>query len=354
MRRGLLLCIWLLAIYLGINVATAARLLPDQTLDHKKHKEKLNLRPLIGILSQGGTPARKGYSYIAASYVKFVEAAGARAVPILQDMDPEEVTRRFNAVNGVLIPGGSQYLKPGNLYFDTAELLFNLTLEANDKGDFFPLHGTCLGFEALAIFAAKNNESVVTDFDAEDYSQPLYPTEKAPTSKLFSALPPHVVENLYTKPYAAQNHAHGVAFEAFASNPALNAFFDVLTLSIDRQDDVYVSTMESTAYPISATQWHPEKNAFEWTLNKHTIPHHPDAIEVTQEVANVFVGAARKNFHAPKSREVEEDLLIYNWNDGLKYTGTSTYGGEADFDEIYVFPDHKTYLNTKRRPMHQS
>ena len=272
------------------------------------------MRPLIGILSQGGTPAPDHYSYIAASYIKFVEAAGARAVPILHDMEADEVIRRFNAVNGVLIPGGSQDLRAGNPYFDTASLLFHLTLEANDKGDYFPLHGTCLGFEALAIIAGKNNESVVSDFDAEDYSQPLFPTEKAPSSRFFTALPPHVVENLNTKPYAMQNHAHGVSYDAFAANPALNEFFDVLTLSIDRDDAVYVSTMESPHYPISATQWHPEKNAFEWTLDKKTIPHHPDAIEVTQEVANYLVGASRKNFHRPASRDEEEDLLIYNWN----------------------------------------
>ncbi len=344
MRRGLLLCIGLVAII--INPAIAARLLPGQTLGHRKDgQEELNLRPLIGILSQGGTPAPKGYSYIAASYVKFVEAAGARAVPILHDMDPEEVTRRFNAVNGILIPGGSQDLRSGNPYFDTAELLFKLTLEANDKGDYFPLHGTCLGFETLAILAAKN-ESVVTDFDAEDYSQPLYPTELAPTSRFFTALPPHVVENLHTKPYAMQNHAHGVAYDAFASNPALNEFFDVLTLSIDRQDAVYVSTMEATHYPISATQWHPEKNAFEWTLDLTSIPHHPDAIEVTQEVANYLVGASRKNFHSPKTRDEEEDLLIYAWNEGLEYSGTRKFEGEeVDFDEIYVFPDQEKYLN---------
>jgi gamma-glutamyl hydrolase len=50
-------------------------------------------------------------------------------------------------------------------------------------------------------------------------------------------------------------------------------------------------------YPITATQWHPEKNAFEWVTYLH-IPHSPDAIEVTQEVANFFVSEARKNTHA--------------------------------------------------------
>ena len=49
-------------------------------------------RPLIGILSQPGDPAGAGESYIAASYVKFAEAGGARVVPFLHDMPEEEVS----------------------------------------------------------------------------------------------------------------------------------------------------------------------------------------------------------------------------------------------------------------------
>jgi len=59
--------------------------IPDSTRKWKTD------RPLIGILSQGGEPAPEGSSYIAASYVKFVESAGARAVPILHDMSKKEV-----------------------------------------------------------------------------------------------------------------------------------------------------------------------------------------------------------------------------------------------------------------------
>lgn len=60
---------------------------------NRKHesKEWKTYRPLIGILSQGGSPAPEGSSYIASSYVKFVESAGARAVPILHDMSHAEV-----------------------------------------------------------------------------------------------------------------------------------------------------------------------------------------------------------------------------------------------------------------------
>lgn len=47
-----------------------------------------------GIYVQEGDPAPKGHTYIAASYIKFLEAAGARVIPILADMPPEEVERR--------------------------------------------------------------------------------------------------------------------------------------------------------------------------------------------------------------------------------------------------------------------
>lgn len=43
---------------------------------------------------------------------------------------------------------------------------------------------------------------------------------------------------------------------------------------------MYISTMESKLYPFTATQWHPEKNAFEWGDKLH-IPHSRGAVEVT-------------------------------------------------------------------------
>ncbi len=52
----------------------------------------------------------------------------------------------------------------------------------------------------------------------------------------------------------------------------------LLTLCLAVQ--VYISTMESKKYPYTATQWHPEKNAFEWGDKLH-IPHSKEAIDVT-------------------------------------------------------------------------
>lgn len=51
------------------------------------------------------------------------------------------------SVNGFLIPGGAQGLRPGVPFFDTATLLFDLTLEANDKGEYLPV-SHCEGDES--------------------------------------------------------------------------------------------------------------------------------------------------------------------------------------------------------------
>lgn len=53
-------------------------------------------------------------------------------------------------------------------------------------------------------------------------------------------------------------------------------------------------------YPIYATQFHPEKNAFEWASFLR-IPHSEAAIEVGQETANFFVSQARRSRHAAVS-----------------------------------------------------
>lgn len=60
-------------------------------------------------------------------------------MPIPYDAPPTEVKRLFAAVNAVLIPGGGQNLSPHHPFYDTSALLLNLTLAANDAGDFFPV-----------------------------------------------------------------------------------------------------------------------------------------------------------------------------------------------------------------------
>ena len=129
--------------------------------------EKLNLHPVIGILTQASdfnkTYPSAEYSYIASDYVKFIEQAGAEVIPILYDYDKPTLKKIFSKINGILIPGGEAplWLNPKNLtgfslLSENGQYLINLAIEAKLKGDYFPIMGTCNGFE-LMIMAISND-----------------------------------------------------------------------------------------------------------------------------------------------------------------------------------------------------
>lgn len=110
-----------------------------------------NEMPTIGILSQQladdmlDDPRFAQYdSYIMAAYVKFMEAAGARVVPLVMGEDLDLTMEKMSMLDGVLFPGG------GGDYLAYGQPIYDKILEYNDAGKYFPAWGTCLGFEALA------------------------------------------------------------------------------------------------------------------------------------------------------------------------------------------------------------
>jgi gamma-glutamyl hydrolase len=259
----------------------------------------LNSRPLIGILSQPGDgdgsriinsrtsdPAHSNISYIAASYVKFVEAGGARVVPLIYN-EPEEVLKqKFASINGILFPGGDASLKEGPFY-RAAEKLFNWALEANDNGDYFPIYGVCLGYELLTVLVTKDHY-VLEPFRANKKPAPLFFINEAAKGKsFFKWFSDDLIEKVSTENLALENHSWGLSPSKFAGLKPLTDFFEVLTITPDENDKMYVSTVQGRKYPVTAVQYHPEKNMFEWGYD--TIPHSAAAGLLTQSVANFVI-----------------------------------------------------------------
>ncbi|KAK9174604.1 hypothetical protein WN944_029641 [Citrus x changshan-huyou] len=98
---------------------------------------------------------------------------------------------------------------------------------------------------------------------------------------------PELLKKLSTDCLVMQNHHYGISPERMQANQELAKFFKILTTSVDEYNKVYVSTVQAYNYPVTAFQWHPEKNAFEW--GPKAIPHTEDAIRVTQQAANFFI-----------------------------------------------------------------
>jgi len=111
---------------------------------------KENTKPIFGILTQpfNNNPYNYTSSYIAASYVKFIESSGGRVVPIHWDSSEEEITELFGKINAVLWTGGGTGFRgdPLTPFGETGKLLYDLVVEANQKGDYMPLFTVCLGF----------------------------------------------------------------------------------------------------------------------------------------------------------------------------------------------------------------
>jgi len=308
---------------------------------YDKSKPRTN-RPLVGILGmpvQGESPdpdhRQSNHSaYIAASYVKWVESSGARAVPIVFTWSDEEIIRRFKAVNFLLLPGGGADVCAGR-YAEVGRMLLNMSMGENDVGEYMAVWGTCLGYEQMAV-AVSGECQILDRFDAEDNASPLVMANAGEDNRLFNQNDKEMRRlralATGTPPLAMENHVSGISLEAWEKNTKLAQFFDVVTYSLDRNGRKYVSTVEGRKYPFYAVQWHPEKNSFEWTTAEH-IPHSAEATLLTQGLSNFVVSEARKSSHQPASKDEEQELLMYNH--ATTFTGKTwpSFG----FDEVYFF-----------------
>ncbi|KAJ7390169.1 hypothetical protein OS493_026676 [Desmophyllum pertusum] len=290
-----------------------------------------NKRPVIGILFQDSSERfiKFGKSYLASSYVKYIESAGARVVPIRIDLSKEELEALFNSINGVLFPGGGASLSDSG-YLRTAKIIYDLALQAYDKDDPFPLWGTCLGFELLNIVTSGlGKEEFLASCDAENYSIPLEFTHDAYGSRMFGSAPDGVMKTLKDQAVTFNMHKKCVTIERFWATNATAGFFNVLSTNKDRNGIEFISTVEGKKYPIYGTQWHPEKHQFEWEPTE-AIDHSPDAIHAGQYMADFFVNQARQNTHHFATAEEEEKALIYQCNP----IDTSE---ESTFQQCYFF-----------------
>ncbi|CAL8313256.1 unnamed protein product [Merluccius merluccius] len=284
-----------------------------------------NDRPIIGILAQESYSPPNTGSYIAASYVKYLESAGARVVPVRINQTLDQYVYLFRALNGVLFPGGGADLVTSG-YAAAAKVFYQLALEANSRGDYFPIWGTCLGLEELTYLTG--GRLLLSPTDTRGVALPLVFTNESRDSKMFSGFPADLLKALASEALTENSHRNSLTTETFRNTVELSKFYRVLSTNSDGKTE-FVSTLEAYDYPIYATQWHPEKNAFEWT--RDYIPHCPNAIRTTFHMADFFVNEAKKNFHRFSSEEEERRALIYNY--------TPLYMGRngSSFEQIYIF-----------------
>ncbi|XP_059110034.1 gamma-glutamyl hydrolase [Peromyscus eremicus] len=266
-------------------------------------------KPIIGILMQKcRTKEMKklGKYYIASSYVKYIESAGARVVPIRLDLTHIEYAELFKSLNGVLFPGGSADIMHSD-YFHVAKMFYSKAIESYDGGDYFPVWGTCLGFEQLVFLVS--GQKLLTRTKTYSVPLPLNFTTDALQSRMFRNFPAELLVSLALEPLTANFHNWSLSVKNFTENYKLKKFFNILTTNTDGEID-FISSVEGYKYPIYGVQWHPEKAPYEWN-DLAGISHAPNAVKTAFYLAEFFVSEARKNNHYFASELEETASLIY-------------------------------------------
>lgn len=299
-----------------------------------KTEGELNDRPIIGILTQeidynlNKKYPNQYHSYIASSYVKFVEGAGARPVPIWIGQNESYYEDILNKVNGVLWPGGATYFFWKEGYADAGAAIYRITKKINDRGEYFPILGICLGFELLTYVAANCVEHR-TACSSKNQPLPLEFTDKFREANLFKQASLDILKILDEENVTANYHQYCVTKEDLR-RVNLTDEFRVLSLNHDKQGLEFISTLEHKRYPFYGVQFHPEKNLYEWVTGKN-IPHGRNATLVAQYFANFFVNEARKNSHEFTTEQEAKQSLIYN------YPVTYTALQNSTYQQCYMF-----------------
>jgi len=292
----------------------------------------LNTRPIIGIIAEptynlNNNFSRIGQYYIVSSYAKWIEAAGARVVPVITDGNKAQLEALAAQINGLLLPGGAAPIV-NTVYWKSLRILFDYASSINDKGDYFPIWGTCEGFQELGVLSTPDNYSILTEFNSENYVVPLIFTSEH--SRLFSKASSPILDILSSQNSTFNNHHGGIGLSTFQNNNDLKSFWRMISWNYDRDGKQFVSTMESYSYPFYASQWHPEKISFEWDPNE-IIPHESTAVLANMYPNWFFVSEAQKNNHTFKDQNVELQSLIYN------YPLIYTYHLDPEYETTYFF-----------------
>ncbi|KRX03545.1 hypothetical protein PPERSA_12675 [Pseudocohnilembus persalinus] len=270
---------------------------------------------------------RSEYSFIPASYVKYLEMAGARVVPIYYDAPKEYYDNLLTKLNGVLFTGGGQYFDNSTTLGQNGHYIYKKIKELNDNGIYFPLWGTCLGYEMLMTFA--------TDFELElgkitGQKNVITKIQIVDEDSLFAYMPDQMKFNVQNYYLTYENHQQCVYEDDFYNDETLSDIFKLISISENDDGRNFVTGVQAKDYPFYGVQFHPEKNSFEWKVNaNHTL----EAVEMEQFYANFFVQQTRRNIQSFKDNEELDKYLIYNWNPVYPKF-------KSDYNQIYFFKNY--------------
>lgn len=160
-------------------------------------------------------------------------------------------------------------------------------------------------------------------------------------SRLLRNAPLNIIDTLENEAVTPNFHKFCVTEENLRQN-GLDNEWQVISLSKDWNDLVFISIIEHKEYPFYGTQWHPEKVLYEFVEGKN-ISHSGSAIKAAHYFADFFVDEARKNFNTFTNSTQMQNMLFYNY--APDYVGKKG----CVFAQIYGFGRSESIRNVNLR-----
>lgn len=310
--------------------------------------ERLN-GPVVGILTlptsrKDATFCRSSFSMIPGSYVKWLEQAGIRIIPIRYDMPKKMIVQLMGIINGILITGGSTSLFHENNkvclvkrfldktvvcpspYMRTADFIISQAVKLSEAGRPFPIWGTCLGYEAILMSLSKYsilrkrvksiNHSL--NLDLNKTFQPLF-------TQYFGK---QLLAEINDEPLIYFNHKYAFFPDQIQSNAALKDQIDILSTTTLESGENVISMIKHRKYPFIGVQFHPEKIQYEHRSSVQTNVSY-QSLEAAHKMAMMFFDQVNKNENEFGNESKLEAMLIYNY---------PMYKSSGPYEQVYVFP----------------
>ena len=309
-------------------------------------------RPIVGILSLAlSEEFRKAHhmnlsadtrAVIPASYVKWLQSAGAQVVVIPHFWDLARVSSLVGKLSAVLFTGGDYGDKDWNA---TTSWIFKEAVRRSETSDQLALWGTCLGFERIMQVASQDEIGTVVKASLVDNSVQMKWTKSAEESRIYQFMGKEDIARFSELPIAYNYHTWGVTPESWGSHAALlDPLFNIVGMH-EYNGTKFVAMVEGKkGLPVWGVQFHPEKALFEWSPNLN-YPHSEAAILANRKLSDFLIGQIRRINKISSvgfdSFGEESSFAIYNYR--AVFTGVDVNATTSIYTETYIIDKYSHF-----------
>ena len=163
--------------------------------------------------------------------------------------------------------------------------MFDRAIEQNLKGDYFPIMAVCLGHEQIHYILSDYDKNV--RISVVDESPTKHGLDNVTRSaNFYKEMSDQLFNELTHQNISYYHHSYAIGPALYAKHSKVNEYLEITSYNSDTQGTIFIGSTQGKQFPIYTTQYHSEKNPFEWNIPAN---HSDAAIKITAAHSNAFI-----------------------------------------------------------------